>query len=150
MEIRRVRYSDILGAPNAQELLDAYSAECSIPEIGKTDPQPQMYEDMEKRGMLACFGAYVGGNLVGFGTLVTYIVPHYGLRNGISESLFVDRAHRKSSIGLALLAKLVDEARKAGCVSFQCTAPVGSALDRILSAKKSFRKTNHIHTCPLQ
>lgn len=144
--IRAVSYADILGAPNARELFDEYGAECSIPEIGQISPQAEMYASMEKSGMLKCFGAFHVKQLVGFATLVTFIVPHYGKRSATVESLFVDRAHRKSLLGLALLVKLERQAKEMGCAAIQYSAPAGSILERLLSNRKSFRKTNSIFT----
>lgn len=143
-EVRAIRYSDVLDAPNAQELLAEYAAECSIREIGNPDPQPQMYEAFEKLGLSQIFGAYEGGTLVGFASVLIAILPHYGKRVATMESLFVASAHRKSGLGLALLKAVEQHAGHEQCAAILYSAPADGQLARLLSMREGYRLTNTV------
>jgi len=136
-----VRYSDILDAPNAAELLREYAAECSIPEIGECSPQAGMYAAMEGSGMLSVFGAYLGDDLIGFGTLLVYVLPHYGLKIGTVESLFVESSQH-SGAGQRLMDALEAHARHRECVAILYSAPTDSQLEKLLTLRKPYRRTN--------
>jgi GNAT superfamily N-acetyltransferase len=121
---------DILGARNAQALLDAYAVECLLP---GSEPQTAIYEAMERAGVLACFGAYTGDELVGFITVLTSVMPHHGKRVATTESLYVEPSHRDSGAGDALLTAAKEFASESGCIVLLHTARVDSALETILS-----------------
>ena len=142
-EIRRVHYSDILGAPNAAVLLSEYAAECCLPEIGEPSPQGKMYAAMEDSGMLSVFGAFQWQELIGFAALLVYVLPHYGLKIATVESIFVARQHR-SSAGRALMKTIEQHARELGCVAILYNAPAGSQLETLLALLKPYRRTNSV------
>lgn len=140
-DIRRISYSDILGAPNAEGLLNEYAAECSIPEIGLISPQAKMYEAMEASGLLHLFGAFLGEDLIGFATLLIYVLPHYGCKVAASESLFVAIKHRRG-IGMRLLETIESHAQEQGCAAILYSAPVDSQFETLLSLQDKYRRTN--------
>jgi GNAT superfamily N-acetyltransferase len=140
--IRSVRYDEILGAPNAQQLIDEYGAECSIPLIGKIDQQPQIYAALEAAGIFHCFGVYAGDELVGFASILGSVLPHYGRRVASVESLFLSAAYRVGGTGKALMADIEAHARLLECVAIVYTAPVNSQLVMLLQASKSYALTN--------
>jgi GNAT superfamily N-acetyltransferase len=142
--IRRVSHSEILGAHNAQELIDEYAAECSIPEIGPAEVQPEMYAVLEQLGMLAIFGLYQCEELIGFGTVLRTIAPNYG-RNVATAQLFVSAAHREGVAGRALLAALEDHARQESCVAIIYSARPGSRFARVLEASDAYTCTNVVY-----
>ncbi len=141
--IRRVSYSEILTAHNAQQLIDEYAAECSIPDH---NPQAEIYAAMEKNGVLVCFGAYVAGDLVGFVSMLTAIMPHNGKRAATIESLFVLSAHRDSGAGNDLLAAAEYHAAWSMCVALLYTARIGSRLDKILSRRAGCEPSHTVFT----
>lgn len=142
-KIRWIYYSQFLGAPNAQELIDEYAAECSIPDA---EPQHQMYEAMEKSGVLQCFGAYVADELIGFVSVLSSVMPHNGKRIATIESLFALPSHRDSGAGNALLSAAEQYTSESGCVALICTARVGSALETILSRRPGCEKSHSMFT----
>ena len=133
--VRAISSAEIL---SATDLLENYAAECSIPLIGEINPQPQMYEAMERAGILKCFGFYEGFALVGFATVLTMILPHYGKKVATVESLFAKRG------GKDLMAAIEAYAKESGCVVIAYSAPAGGKLERLLSLKKSMKRTNAI------
>lgn len=143
VEIRHVSYAAILGDPGAADLLDEYSAECSLSEIGETNPQVQMYRAMEASGMMQAFGAYKGSELVGFATLLIYVLPHYGKKIATVESVFVARAQR-SGVGNALMKAIEGHATQSACEVILYSAPVESRLEMLLTLLPAYRHTNSI------
>lgn len=139
--IRTARYTELL---DEKSLLVEYAAECSIPELGPFNPQPAIYEAMDKSGMMECFAAFHVEQIVGFAVLLTTILPHYGRKAGTVESLFVSVASRPLGTGLQLLAAVEEYARDAGCIVIFYIAPTGSQLERLLMARKAYRRTNGV------
>ena len=146
VSIRRVSHSEILAAPNAQQLIDEYAAECSIPDA---KPQTQMYAAMEQSGALVCFGAHVANELVGFVSMLIAVMPHHGKRVATLESLFVLSSHRDSGAGDALLSaaeQYADDAADSGCLALLYTARVGSRLEKVLSRRAGCKASHTVFT----
>jgi hypothetical protein len=144
--IRPISYSEILGAPNAAELLREYEEECSLPEIGRIDPQAATYAAMERSGAFQCFGLFEDdGSLVGFASVLVYVNPHYNKPIATVESLFVAEAHRSGSAWFQLRGALKEYSRRRGCVALLLSAPVGSKLARLLFVEEDeCRNSNHV------
>jgi GNAT superfamily N-acetyltransferase len=100
---------------------------------------------METAGTFHCYGAYAGGQIVGFVTLLTPIIPHYGVSVGVTESLFAAKAYRKKGVGLKLLRAAEKHARAAGCPAFMVSAPSGGTLVDVLSGL-AYHETNRVFT----
>lgn len=143
--IRKVSYSDILGDSNAQVLLEAYAAECSIPVLGSINPQSEIYSALEQSGSSRCFGVYEGDELVGFANELTSILPHYGRMAAVVESLYVGRSHRSGGTGIALMDAVEGYAREAGCAAILYSAPAGSRFDKLLAARRQYACTNIVY-----
>lgn len=143
--IRPIRYAEILDAPNAQQLLEEYAAECALPELGAINPQREIYAAMERSGAFQCFGAHgEDGSLVGFAAPLTYVVPHYGTRIATVESLFMAAAHRGWTGG-KLMRAIEEHARGQGSAAILYSAPVGSRLARLLfRSEPEYRNSNHV------
>lgn len=140
--IRSVAYADILDASNARELFTEYAAECSIPEMGEANPQREMYRQMESSGMLRFLGVYQDDALIGFAAVLLYILPHYGKKIATMESLFVARSHRSGGAGKELMMAIEALAKDAGAVAILYSAPAESQLERLLTLREAYRRTN--------
>lgn len=140
-----VRSADVLSAPGGEDLFAAYAEECSIPAIGKPDPQPEIYQMMEEAGLLKCFGLYDGPQLVGFASVLISVLPHYGKQVATVESLFVDREYR-SNFGSAKLVKTVEAFSAAsGCIVILYIAPAGGVLETTLGGHEGYERTNSVY-----
>lgn len=155
--IRRVSHSDILGAPNAQELIDEYAAECSIEQIGQIYPQEHVYAAIEKSGLAQFFGVYAEATtpietevLVGFAVLLFANPPHYGIPVGVVESLFVANAHRSGGTGRALLNAIEDAAFEADCKAVLYSAPTNSRFAKLLEVSHDYVHTNVVYARRIQ
>lgn len=144
MTIKPVSYAEILDSPEAEGLLAEYSAECSIPEIGPTCPQRQIYTAMEATGMMHSFGAFEGSKLIGFATILAFVLPHYGKKVATVESLFVAKAHRNGRIGLMLMDEIETIAKRMECSVILYNARAGSRLERFLGALSKYQRTNSV------
>lgn len=144
MRIVEISHREILEAPNAAELFREYAAECSLPEIGEISPQPGMYEALERSGGMQAFGAYEGGTLIGFATLLIYVVPHYGRKIASPESMFLARAERHSGRGAELMGFLERHAKEKGCEAILYSAAAGSRLEKLLSRLRAYRRCNSV------
>ena len=139
--IRAVSYREILDASNWQELLDEYAQECASYELGPPRPQRELYEKLEASGGFQAFGVYDQDALVGFATVLIYVLPHFGIKVATSESIFVTAEFRYLST--CLLDSLKNYARGMLCADFLYSAPVGSQFDRVLSHR--LRHTNNVY-----
>lgn len=142
--LRPVHYADILDSPEAEDLLREYSAECSIPEIGPTSPQRDMYASMEATGLMHSFGVYKGASLVGFATLLVFVLPHYGKKIANVESLFLAKAHRSGGLGRQLMTEIEKVAKEMQCSVMLYNARTGTSLERFLAAVPQYQRTNSV------
>jgi GNAT superfamily N-acetyltransferase len=143
--IHPVPVAAIFDAPNSIGLLQAYAAECLVPDA---EPRRPMYEAMEQSGVLQCFVAYFGSDnlLIGFVSVMPVIVPHDGHLIATTESLFVDPAYRHTSAFEDLFAAAEQYATAAGCRVLTCSARIGSQLDKVLARRAGFSRTHSQHT----
>ena len=145
LSIREIRYVDVLAASNAVDLLAEYERECSIPAIGATNPQGDIYANLETLGLMHTFGVFAGEELVGFGSILLSTLPHYGKKVAVQESLFISKPYRSGAIGRRLLHTLEDFAQRADCVAILYSAPTGGAFDKLLALTSSVIRTNSIY-----
>ena len=148
-EIRSIRAADVFADPRAASLLAEYAAECSIPVLGPINPQPAVYEALERGGFTAVFGVYDEGRMVGFATLLMAILPHYGVKTGTVESLFVAAEARDGGAGADLLKAIESHAKASGCTAILYSAPSGSQFERLLRARRDCTQTNTVFARPL-
>lgn len=142
--VRRASYAEILNAPNAQELLAEYAAECSIPGIGNINPQAEMYATMEGSGFFRVMGAFDEERVRGFAAVLTYLNPHYGLKIGTVESLFLGAQYRNSSCGLELMDASEQHAEERNCEAILYSARTGSQFEKLLSLRKNYHHTHSV------
>lgn len=144
VDIRRISYAVILDCSESNALLAEYAMECSIPEIGTPKPQRAVYADMERIGLMHSFGVFADDLLVGFATLLVFVLPHYGAKVANVESLFLARSGRRGDVGKRLMAHIENEARAMKCVGVLYNARAGSRLERLLSVTSKYKRTNSV------
>lgn len=144
MQIKPVSFADIFAAPTFESLIAEYADECSIKQIGPINPQPAIYDALEQRGAMQCFGAFYEGVLVGFATVLVTVLPHYGRKVATLESLFVERQSRSYGAGEELMQTIEAYAKVMGCEGVLYSAPAHGRLEEILNYKKSYTHTNTV------
>ncbi len=138
--IQVVNYKEIL---KNKSLIAEYAKDCLMDGY---NPQEQIYDAMDKAGMLYCFGAYIEGQLVGFVSIVVSTMPHNGKKIAVGESIFALPEYRKYGIGLQLIQKARDFAEENGCDLIVYTPRIGSAFDKVLEHRDSCIKTHVQYT----
>lgn len=139
--IKPVKCADWLEIPEAQPMIAEYAEECSIPAIGKINPQGRAYAAMEDAGLMQSFVAYDGEGLAGFANVLTPVMPHYGVRVATSETLFIAK---RSGLGTDLMRAMEEYAKRVGCVGILVSAPTGGRFERYLDASKQYQRTNSV------
>lgn len=114
------------------DLFSEYAAECAFADIGPPHPQWDIYAALEAAGVLIVLAAYVDGVMAGFASVIVSILPHYGIKVGTVESLFVGTQYRNRGAGSCLRRAVRAAASAAGCKRLFTSAPAGSRLERIL------------------
>jgi hypothetical protein len=144
MTIFPVTYRQLLDDAHWDALQAEYAEECSLPELGAVEPQRDLYAAMEDSGGLQCFGVYHRLELVGFISLLIYVLPHYGKKIATTESIFLARAHRRGISGMDMLGFIEAYAKGQGCEAILYTAPVRSRFSALLYIRKEYRHTNNV------
>lgn len=140
---RKCSIEEIQGEGNLGQMLREYAEESAIEGLPNPCAQMETYRVLETMGM-EIHGAFVDGLLVGFVTVLISPLPHYGVTIGVTESLFVMKAHRKKGIGLRLLRVAELSAQIRGAKGVLVSSPAGGALEKVLSLKSQYRKTNSV------
>jgi GNAT superfamily N-acetyltransferase len=143
VSILPVAYATIMDDPAFPPLLNAYTAECLVPDA---EPQRAIYEGMERAGAIKCFGAYADGLLIGFASVLTAVMPHDGHCVATIESLFVGAEYRDTGAGNLLLAACRGIAVTAKCRLIHYNARIGSRLDKVLSRRAGCNLTHNVYT----
>ena len=137
-------YLNVLDSPQSEALLAEYAAESSIAGIGPVNPSREIYAMLEEKGALQCFIARRDEQIVGFGTVLVSIVPHYSRKAATIESLFVPSACRRFGIGGRLMQAIERFAHDSGCAGILYSAPAGGKLERVLDSHKAYQRTNTV------
>lgn len=144
VRIYPISFAYILNHPETRRLLDEYAAECAQPELGEILPQPALYDAMEKADTMQTFGVFEGDKLIGFASILVYVLPHYGRKVATPESIFIAAESRKSGAGQKLIDFIESYAKQKGCVAVLYTAPTGSQFSHVLEAKDAYRHSNNV------
>lgn len=114
---------------NEKELLEQYAQESKSSLVPSHEPSVELYDILEKKDILKCFGVYDNKQMVGFVTVTLSPMPHYSEMCATIESLFVSKEHRKFGTAKRLLSIVEQEAKDNECVAMFMSAPIGSRLE---------------------
>lgn len=143
VSIRPCTIAEIEQSPNITEMLSKYADESAIEGMPRPVAQMEMYKAMESSGGLYPIGAFSGDLLIGFITIISTVLPHYGARISITESYFVPEEYRNIGAGLKLLSAAEQYARDTDSAGLLISAPNNGALSKVLP-KRGYRNTNSI------
>lgn len=132
MEVQKSSVAQITESLNFDALMSEYAAESAIDGMPAPSGRIETYRNLERAGMLHVYSATVGGEIVGFISILAPVLPHYGVPVAVSESFFVAKAHRPTGAGLKLLRAAEDKARELGSPGLLVSAPYGGALFNVL------------------
>lgn len=129
---------------NIPEMLNEYANESAINGMPNPVPCVEMYQLLESSGALITFGAFVGGRMVGYLSMLCNILPHYSRIVAVTESFFVMGEYRTKGLGLKLLREAERAAKERGAVGFLISAPFGGKLSLVMHKSKVYRQTNEV------
>lgn len=139
----------IMGAPQFPALIEEYAAESSIAGMPPPNAQMERYCSLEAGGFLHAFGAVEQGDLIGFISVLSAPLLHYGRTVAVSESFFVTQGHRGMA-GLKLLAAAEALTVQIGSPGLLVSARCGSRLAELLpkcgyvpSSTAFFKQVHH-------
>lgn len=130
--IEKRSVAQIMGDPHYIELIDEYAWESAVVDMPAINAKMETYVPMESTGMLNIFAAFAEGELIGFVSVLTPTLPHYGALVATTESFFVTAGHRGGGTGLRLLKKAEEFAWDCRSPGFFVSAPLGGMLATIL------------------
>ena len=143
MVIRPTTVAEVHVAGMLPDLLAAYAAESSIPELGEVCPAFDTYYGMEAAGALHLIGAF-DTELVGLVSMLVYGLPHYANRRICTlESFFVMPGARHGGTGIKLLRAAEARAVELGAAALMVSAPAGGRLAQVLP-RSGYRQTNEV------
>lgn len=141
--IKKISISEIVDEPTSAPLLTEYARESAIEGLPPPSAKIDLYKQIEDKGILHSFGAFLDGAMVGFITVLTSVLPHYSALVSTSESFFVSKAHRGTGAGLKLLRAAESFAKEAGSKGLLVCAPTGSTLATVLEGI-GYHETNRV------
>lgn len=144
MEIKKCTVSELWSAENFSEILIEYAEESAISGLPRPNPVQQLYQYLEDTGKFDIFGCYKDDNmLIGFISLLTSILPHYGELVSVTESFFVLKEHRFTGAGLSLLSRAEDHINNIGARGFLVSSPLDGSLIDVLP-RVGYKPSNQI------
>ena len=144
LTVARSSIAAIAGAAEFAALAAEYAAEAAIDGLPPPAAKMETYRQLEAVGVLRAFSARLDGYLVGFITVLTPVLPHYGVPIAVSESFFVAATHRRTGAGLRLLQAAEDEARALGSPGLLVSAPFGGRPVRDPAASRLRRDQSRL------
>lgn len=142
LNIKVSKIRDIKDSPEFSRLLHDYVEESSMVSY-KPNVQWGIYQNLEDAGVLHCITSSTEDILTGFVLFIVSVMPHYGVKMASVESYFVDKGHRESGAGLALLRMAGEVAKSHGAVGLLVSSPSNGRLEAVLP-RVGFRKTNTV------
>lgn len=130
--IRKCTISEMESSPNISDLLNEYAEESSIGGLPHPSAKVEMYKHMENAKAIYVIGAFLGGILIGYVTILSPVLPHYSIVVAVTESFFVAKDYRKTGAGLKLLHEAEIYAESIGSPGLLVSAPIDGNLEEVL------------------
>ena len=150
MEIRAASANEIFENANCSALLARYAEESAMQGMPPPKADYEQYKKLEKMGVLKVAGAFSDGKLVGLIAVIAGNLPHYSQCVSSTESFFVLREFRRQGTGKKLLALGKEFAAQKGAEGLFVSAPIGSALEKVLSHDPAFEPKNKVFFTPVK
>lgn len=141
--IRKSTIIEIENAKDIAEILKEYGTESAIKGLPPPCAKFEMYRQLENIGIMHVLGAFHDESLIGFITILSSVLPHYGTTVTVSESFFVLKKYRKTGAGLKLLKAAENYSREIKACGILVTAPMGGNLIEVLP-HSGYIETNRV------
>lgn len=143
LSLRKCSIEEIEDFPNFADILEEYALESSIGGLPHPSAKMPMYKHLEGVGALYVVCALKDETFIGFITILTSVLPHYGVTIATTESFFVARAYRSTGAGMKMLRIAEDYAREAGARGLLVSAPLNGVLAEVLP-HVGYTETNRV------
>ena len=144
IDIRHCTVADIFDAPNFDDVMSQYGSESAIDGMPAPQAQRDLYQAMESAGSIHIVGAFHGCRLVGFVAVIASVLPHYGAKVAVTESLFVLDGYRATGAGLSLITAAERHAELSGAVGILISTPTDGKLAQLLPLA-GYANTNQVY-----
>ncbi len=141
--VRKCTVGEMELHPDFPALAKEYAAESKIHGLPDPDEKAATYRLIEQAGVFHLYGAFNEDALIGLLTMLTPVIPHYGIAVAVLESFFVAGVHRKTGAGLKLLRTAEAHAREMKAPGLLVSAPFGGRLADVLP-RLGYRETNRV------
>ena len=131
MELKFFSVDEIAEHPDFPKVVEAYTSESGNPDLGKGAPAIEHYKMLESAGMLHVEGAVDGDRLVGLIVLVVSLYPHFGVKVGSVDAIYLDKDYRQGAAGLKLIRRIEHVAKEMGAVGVYFGARRDSRLAKL-------------------
>lgn len=140
--ITRCPFAELEAAHNFQALMDEYAKDAALEGLPPPKANLELYRAMEAAGFTTTIVALVDNRVIGAAILNVVILPHYSVPIATIESLFVEKRSRNTGAGLFLLIEAESAAKGKGAKGLFVNAAIGSKLEAMMMAKKSYNPTH--------
>lgn len=140
---KNISVSEIFSLKGFDELTSEYMEESGNPFLPK-NPDPDYYQKLEEKAGFLVIGVFDADRLVGFGSFVLTVVPHYSKITASVESVFLSKPYRRGSEGLRLLRAVSTLAKKQGASGIYWGCRSGSRLEGVFEKQKRFKRLNTV------
>lgn len=144
LTIRSCTFSEIENAPNFPALVEEYANEVKVEGVPPVNIKKEIYRELEAKGVFQIFVAYLDDVLIGFITVLTTVLPHFGVVMAVSESYFVAKEYRFTGAGNKLRSVAEEFSARMGAPILLISAPIGSILCDILENSSEYTPTNKV------
>ena len=107
-------------------------------------PNVDYYRRAEEAGAFRVVGAFSGERLVGFGSFVLTVIPHYSTVTASVESVFLSKEFRLGAAGVRLINAVSHAAKDAGASGIYWGCRSGSRLETLFARVPRFTRMNTV------
>lgn len=143
LTFRPITVTEFFAFPEAEELISEYMAESGNPYLPKK-PNVEYYRKAEEAGAFFTVGAFCEDRLVGFGSFVLTVIPHYSTVTATCESIFLSKPFRFGIVGYRLMQVLAGVAKNAGAEGIYWGCRSGSRLEELFDRVPRFKRMNSV------
>lgn len=143
LSFRPITVDEFFGSTEAEKLISEYMAESGNPFLPK-QPNLTYYRAAEEAGAFKAVGAFSSDRIVGFGSFVLTVIPHYSTVTASVESIFLAKKFRAGAAGFRLINAVSQAAKDAGANGIYWGCRSGSRLEALFDRVPRFSRMNSV------
>lgn len=143
LSFRPITVKEFFGSAESEKLMSEYMAESGNPFLPKK-PNLDYYRAAEEAGAFKAVGAFSADRIVGFGSFVLTVIPHYSTVTASVESIFLAKDFRAGAAGLRLINAVSKAAKESGAKGIYWGCRSGSRLETLFDRVPRFSRMNSV------